>query len=144
MTSPPKSLALPAIPQDAVRDHNGYQAGAESRRPGGGTLTSAAKFELAHQHRWGGGGAGVIEVDSYGKPSVMTPELANEALTPATKMLLLVDPNNPLGSGYTHSQVKGLAEIAQDHDLWLVDDVTDRDFQPAHVLPTGFAPERTL
>lgn len=89
-------------------------------------------------------GARTIEVDIYRKPYVMTPEMANEALTPATRMLLLVDPNNPLGSGYTRAQVKGLAEIAQDYDLWLVDDVTYRDFNPEHVLTTEFAPERTL
>jgi len=85
-----------------------------------------------------------VEVDIYRKPWVLTPEAAEEAVTPATKMLLLIDPNNPLGSAYTRSQVKGLAEVARDHGLWLVDDITYRDFNPDHVLTTDFYPERTL
>src|SRR3972149_4414488 len=78
-------------------------------------------------------GAKAVEVDIYRKPYVLTPEAAEPALTPATKMLLVIDPNNPLGSGYTRSQIKGLAEIARDHDLWFIDDITYRDFSPDHV-----------
>ena len=89
-------------------------------------------------------GAKAVEVDIYRKPYVMTPEMANEARTPATKMLLVIDPNNPLGSGYTRSQIKGLAEIARDHDLWFIDDITYRDFSRDHVLSTDFYPEKTL
>src|SRR2546427_10814884 len=59
-------------------------------------------------------------------------------------MLLAIDPNNPLGSGYSRSQIKGLADIARDHGLWLMDDITYRDFNADHVLATDFYPERTL
>ncbi len=89
-------------------------------------------------------GARAIEVDIYRKPFVLTPELALESITPDTKMLLAIDPNNPLGSGYTRSQVKGLAEIAKDHGLWFIDDITYRDFSADHVLATDFYPEKTL
>ncbi|HYS99524.1 MAG TPA: pyridoxal phosphate-dependent aminotransferase [Thermoplasmata archaeon] len=89
-------------------------------------------------------GGRALEVDIYRKPYVLTPELAAEALTPTTKMLLVIDPNNPLGSGYDRSQVKGLAEIARDHGLWLIDDITYRDFSANHVLATDFYPEKTL
>ena len=89
-------------------------------------------------------GAKAVEVDIYRKPYVLTPEAAEPALTPATKMLLVIDPNNPLGSGYTRSQIKGLAEIARDHDLWFIDDITYRDFSSDHVLSTDFYPEKTL
>jgi aspartate/methionine/tyrosine aminotransferase len=85
-----------------------------------------------------------VSVDIYRKPWVSTPEWANEAVTPATKALLLIDPNNPLGSGYTRSQVKGLAEVAEDHGLWLINDITYRDFNPDHVLAAEFCPEKTL
>jgi len=88
--------------------------------------------------------ASATEVDIYRKPYVLTPEMANEAVTPATKMLLLIDPNNPLGSGYTRDQVRGLSEVARDHDLWLIDDVTYRDFNKEHVFATAFYPEQTL
>lgn len=89
-------------------------------------------------------GARALEVDIYRKPYVLTPELALESITPATKMLLVIDPNNPLGSGYNRSQVKGLAEIAKDHGLWLIDDITYRDFSADHVLAADFYPEKTL
>src|SRR5438094_9884437 len=77
-------------------------------------------------------------------PHLLTPEQANEAIKPQTRMLLLIDPNNPLGSGYSRDQVRGLTEVARDHDLWIVDDVTYRDFNPDHVLASAFSPETTL
>src|SRR6266699_293928 len=89
-------------------------------------------------------GAHAIEVDIYRKPYVLTPDLALYSTPPATKMLLAIDPNNPLGSGYSPSQIKGLADIAKDHGLWLIDDITYRDFNADHVLATDFYPERTL
>ena len=89
-------------------------------------------------------GAHAVEVDIYRKPYVLTPDLALESITPATKMLLVIDPNNPLGSGYSRSQIKGLADIARDHGLWLIDDITYRDFNADHVLATEFYPEKTL
>src|SRR5207244_11928536 len=70
--------------------------------------------------------------------------LAVDSNTPAPKMLLAIDPSNPLGSGYSRSQIKGLADIARDHGLWLMDDITYRDFNVDHVLATDFYPERTL
>ena len=89
-------------------------------------------------------GAKTVELDIYRKPYVLTPEIANEAVTPATRMLLLIDPNNPLGSGYTRDQVRGLTEVARDHDLWVINDGTYRDFHPDHVLASAFHPEQTL
>ena len=88
--------------------------------------------------------AKAVEVDIYRKPYALTPEWAKEAITPATKMLLLIDPNNPLGSGCTREQVRGLADLARDHDLWLINDVTYRDFNKDHVLATAFYAEQTL
>ena len=89
-------------------------------------------------------GAKAKSVDIYRKPYVLMPEWANEAVTPATRAMFLIDPDNPMGSGYTRSQVKGVAEVARDHDLLLIDDITYRDFNPDHVLATDFYPEKTL
>jgi aspartate/methionine/tyrosine aminotransferase len=88
--------------------------------------------------------AKVKSVDIYRKPYVLTAEWANEAIGPATKALVLIDPDNPMGSGYARSQVKGVAEVARDHDLVLIDDITYRDFNPDHVLASEFYPEKTL
>ncbi len=89
-------------------------------------------------------GAKPVAVDIYRKPYVLTPEWAGEAVTPATKAIFLIDPDNPMGSGYTRSQVKGIAEVARDQDLVLIDDITYRDFNPDHVLASEFYPEKTL
>ncbi|MGI0150021.1 MAG: aminotransferase class I/II-fold pyridoxal phosphate-dependent enzyme, partial [Thermoplasmata archaeon] len=88
--------------------------------------------------------AKAVELDIYREPYVLTPEMANEAVTTATKMILLIDPNNPLGSGYTRDAVRGLMEVARDHDLWVINDVTYRDFHPEHVLASAFFPEKAL
>src|SRR5437667_12460883 len=52
-------------------------------------------------------GAHAIEADIYRAPYVLTPEHALESVTPGTKLLLVIDPNNPLGSGYSQAQIQG-------------------------------------
>jgi aspartate aminotransferase len=89
-------------------------------------------------------GARTVEVDIYREDYKLRADWANEAVTRKTKVLLLIDPNNPLGSGYARSEVRSLAEVARDHDLWVLDDITYRDFNPDHVLASEFYPERTL
>jgi len=42
-------------------------------------------------------GASAKSVDIYRKPYVVTPQWANEAITPATKAMCLIDPDNPMG-----------------------------------------------
>jgi len=111
--------------------------------PGDEVLSTDPSFLPIHE-QVAMASARTIDVDIYREPWVLTPEWANEAVTPATKMLLLIDPNNPLGSGYARAQVRGLAEVARDHGLWLIDDVTYRDFNPDHVLAYEYYPERTL
>jgi aspartate aminotransferase len=59
-------------------------------------------------------------------------------------MILLIDPLNPLGSGYTRDEVRAIAEVAHDHRLVLLNDVTYRDFEEGHTLAREFYPERTL
>src|SRR3989454_8052064 len=54
-------------------------------------------------------GAHAIEVGIYRKRYGLTPDAALESITPATKLLLALDPNNPLGSGYSRSRSKSPA-----------------------------------
>jgi len=112
-------------------------------RPGDEVLSTDPSFLPIHD-QVAMSGAKALEVDIYREPYVLTPEMANETVTPATKILLVIDPNNPLGSGYSKAQVRGLAEVARDHGLWLIDDVTYRDFNPDHALAAPFYPEKTL
>ncbi|WP_369373516.1 pyridoxal phosphate-dependent aminotransferase [Promicromonospora sp. Populi] len=52
------------------------------------------------------------------------PDLENieSLITPATRALVVINPNNPTGAVYSEDTVKGLAELARKHDLVLLSD----------------------
>jgi aspartate aminotransferase len=89
-------------------------------------------------------GARTRNLDIYAPPYRLTPDRVREAIGPKTKMILLIDPLNPLGSGYPREDVRAIAEIARDHHLTLLNDVTYRDFSPEPTLAAEFAPEETV
>ncbi len=89
-------------------------------------------------------GAHTVNLDIYAPPYRLTADRIQAAITPKTRMILLIDPLNPIGSGYPREEVRAIAEIAQDHHLTLVNDVTYRDFSPSHTLGAEFAPEETV
>ncbi|MCI4364290.1 MAG: pyridoxal phosphate-dependent aminotransferase [Thermoplasmata archaeon] len=82
--------------------------------------------------------------DIYAPPFRLTPEIVEANLTPQTRMILLIDPLNPLGSGYPREAVRAIAEIARDRKLLLLHDVTYRDFADAPTSAAEFHPEGTL
>ena len=89
-------------------------------------------------------GAKPTDLGIYKPPYKYDIEEVKEAITPKTRMILFIDPLNPLGSNYTKDEVKAICDLAQDHDLIIFDDITYRDFADEHHLTTEFAPERTL
>ncbi|MCI4343593.1 MAG: pyridoxal phosphate-dependent aminotransferase [Thermoplasmata archaeon] len=89
-------------------------------------------------------GARTRNLDIYAPPFRLTAERVVEAIGPKTKMILLIDPLNPLGSGYPRSEVRAIAELAHDHHLLLLNDVTYRDFSHEPTLAAEFAPEETV
>ncbi|HKS59944.1 MAG TPA: aminotransferase class I/II-fold pyridoxal phosphate-dependent enzyme, partial [Thermoplasmata archaeon] len=89
-------------------------------------------------------GSRVITPGIYHPPYRLTPDRVLDSITPHTRMLLLIDPLNPLGSGYPEADVRAIAEIAHDHHLFLLNDITYRDFAERHTLARHFAPEETL
>ncbi|MGQ9586813.1 MAG: pyridoxal phosphate-dependent aminotransferase [Thermoplasmata archaeon] len=52
----------------------------------------------------------------------VTPEAVAELITPKTKMILLNSPSNPCGAVETHADIKGLADLAKDHNLLVLSD----------------------
>ena len=52
----------------------------------------------------------------------MIPEKVNELITNKTKAIILNSPHNPCGSVLKKEDVKGIAEIAEDNDLYLISD----------------------
>jgi aspartate/methionine/tyrosine aminotransferase len=89
-------------------------------------------------------GARPIPLEIYAPPYRLTADRVQAAIGPKTKMILLIDPLNPLGSGYPPEEVRAIAEIAKDHHLWLLNDITYRDFADRHTLAYPFHPEQTL
>ena len=61
-----------------------------------------------------------------------------------TRMVILIDPLNPLGSSYTEDELKEFAEIAKENDLYLLHDITYKDFARNHFLVENYAPGQTL
>jgi aspartate aminotransferase len=78
----------------------------------------------------------------------MTPDAVAQAITPRSKAIILNSPSNPTGGVNTPADVRGIVELAVDHDLWVISDEIYRHLQyegeglsPA-ALPGGF--DRTL
>jgi len=89
-------------------------------------------------------GARTRNLDIYAPPFRLTADRVQEAIGPKTRMILLIDPLNPLGSGYPREEVRAIAEIAHDHHLLLLNDVTYRDFADTPTLAAEFMPESTI
>jgi Aspartate/tyrosine/aromatic aminotransferase len=52
----------------------------------------------------------------------ITPEQFEEAMTPKTKMIILNTPGNPTGSVYTREELKALAEVAAEEEIYILSD----------------------
>ncbi len=52
----------------------------------------------------------------------VTPEAVQKLITPKTKMILLNSPSNPCGAVETHDDIKGIADLAKDHNLLVLSD----------------------
>lgn len=79
---------------------------------------------------------------------VLTPEAVAERITPRAKLVLVNSPNNPTGAVYPRSALRGIAELAADHDfLVLTDEIYEwLVYQGEHVSLASFpgAFERTV
>ena len=112
-------------------------------RPGDEVISTDPTFVPIHK-QIEMNGARPVAVPVYGSTWKLTPEQINENLGPKTKMILFIDPLNPLGSGYNRDEVRAVAEIAEDSKIWLVHDITYRDFAYEHTMASEFYPEGTL
>jgi aspartate/methionine/tyrosine aminotransferase len=61
-----------------------------------------------------------------------------------TRIVYLVDPNNPLGICYTRAEMRAFCEIARGVGAYLLHDCTYRDFADDHVLAAELYPERAI
>ena len=70
---------------------------------------------------------------------VPSTETVANAITPRTRLLVLNSPSNPAGSVYTRAQMRGLADLASDHDLTVVsDEIYEKIlYEGEHVSPAS-------
>jgi aspartate/methionine/tyrosine aminotransferase len=82
--------------------------------------------------------AGVTAVPlSPGPGMVPEPEAAARLITPRTRAIVLVTPNNPTGAEYPAGVVAGFRDLARRRGLVLVVDETYRDFDSRAGAPHG-------
>jgi len=79
---------------------------------------------------------------------VPDPARIKAAITPATRALALVSPNNPTGAIYPPAVLNAIRDICADHGIWLIIDETYRDFlpdaRPPHELLHGHWQEKVI
>lgn len=68
------------------------------------------------------GGVPVIVETTEANGWKMTPEQFEEAMTPATKMVIINSPGNPTGAVYTKEELLALGEIALTEDIIILSD----------------------
>lgn len=91
-------------------------------------------------------GANLIEIPIYSEKNQykLTPELVEKHLTPKTKMIYLVDPNNPLGSCLQKEEIIEICDLARKIGAFFVQDCTYKDFSDAHFPAVRHYPEGAL
>jgi aspartate aminotransferase len=75
---------------------------------------------------------------------VVNPDAVARAITPRTRMILIVSPCNPTGAVYDEQTLRALADLAVKHDLWLLTDDIYRTLiygDAKFVNPATFSPE---
>ncbi len=91
-------------------------------------------------------GASVRQIPIYGAEHRyrLDPARLAEAIGPRTKLVYLVDPNNPLGTACTEGEVARIVDVVRRSGAWLVHDSTYRHFAYEHHLAARLMPERTI
>ena len=91
-------------------------------------------------------GASVKQISIYGKKYGyrLDPGRLREVVSEKTKIIYLIDPNNPLGTCCTAEEIEEIADIARTVNAYLIQDCTYRDFAYQHYLAAKHYPERTI
>src|SRR5207245_9409938 len=83
--------------------------------PGPGGVSFAARVALV--------GARPVPIRAADEDGyVPSTESVAEGITPRSRLIVLNSPSNPAGSVYAPAQMRGLADLAADHDLTIVSD----------------------
>jgi aspartate/methionine/tyrosine aminotransferase len=91
-------------------------------------------------------GAEVREIPIYDPAAGyrLTARQLRESVDGRTRIVYLVDPNNPLGICYSPDEMRAFCDIARAAGAYILHDCTYRDFAEAHVLAARFYPEGAI
>ena len=91
-------------------------------------------------------GATVVELPIYDPAQGyrLTRSQLERAVNERTRLIYLVDPNNPLGVCYTETEIEAFAGIARRANAYFLHDCTYRHFADAPALAARYYPERTI
>jgi len=91
-------------------------------------------------------GAAIVEIPIYGREYDfrLSPARLEAAVDERTRIIYLVDPNNPLGICYTEAEIRAFTDIARRAGAYFIHDCTYRHFADSHTLAASFYPERTI
>jgi aspartate/methionine/tyrosine aminotransferase len=91
-------------------------------------------------------GATVVEIPIYNAENgyKLTVRQLEEAVDERTRIIYLVDPNNPLGTCHTADEIRAFTDIARRHGAYFIHDCTYFQFAPRHTRAATFYPERTI
>ncbi len=91
-------------------------------------------------------GAEVREIPIYDPATGyrLTAKQLSETVDRNTRIIYLVDPNNPLGICYTRAEIKAFCDIARSVGAYVLHDCTYRDFADDHNLAAADYPERAI
>jgi aspartate/methionine/tyrosine aminotransferase len=84
-------------------------------------------------------GVGAVPLDT-GSTLIPDPKAAEALITPRTRAIVLVTPNNPGGVEYPAETVAAFRDLARAHGLSLIVDETYRDFDSRHSIELGGRP----
>ena len=91
-------------------------------------------------------GARVIEIPIY-KPEngyKLTVAQLEAAVTDKTRIIYLVDPNNPLGVCYSATEIEAFTKVARKVGAYFLHDCTYFHFADNHTLAAKFYPEKSV
>jgi len=91
-------------------------------------------------------GADVVQIPIYGDEHRyrLDPDRLRAAVDERTRIIYIVDPNNPLGTCCSADEIREIADIARSVGACLIHDCTYRDFAFDHRLAAHHYPERTI
>jgi aspartate/methionine/tyrosine aminotransferase len=91
-------------------------------------------------------GADIREIPIYGPEHNyrLSPKQLSDTVDAKTRIIYLVDPNNPLGICYTPEEIREFCNIARSVGAYVLHDSTYRDFADHHTLAATVDPDRSL